>query len=161
MLFSSLVIHVNQRKRRSSIISLVDKALIWLFLKIIRHMTHLQVNSPWGVAFSGGELTSGIYQSKNNFGFDMSLHEMRVSDGDPLQFVLSRLCATLIPDLLPRGQIRTDQLSWLLASSMTILSPVRKLLMRRLDFSTWYWFNLSLQRTQLILIVGLNKREMY
>ncbi len=111
------------------IISLVDKALIWLYLKIISHTTHLQVNSPWGVAFSEGEITSGIYQSKNNFGFDMSLREVRVSGDDPLRFFLSSLYTTLIPDLPSQGQIHTDWMSWLLASSMTILSPSLKLLM--------------------------------
>lgn len=80
----------------------------------------------------------------------MSLQEMRVSGDDPLQFFLSGLYMTLIPDLLLQGQIRTDRLSWLLASSMTILSPIPKLLMKSLDFSTQYWFTLNAQRTQLI-----------
>lgn len=46
-IISSLVIHVNQKTRSWSwIISLVDKALIRLFFRIINHMTHLQVNNP-------------------------------------------------------------------------------------------------------------------
>lgn len=80
----------------------------------------------------------------------MSLQEMRVSGDDPLWFFLGGLYMTLIPDLMPQDQIHMDRLSWLLASSMTILSPIPKLLMKSLDFSTQYWFTLKVQRTQLI-----------
>lgn len=76
----------------------------------------------------------------------MSLREVRVSGDDPLRFFLRSLYTTLIPDLPSQGQIRTDWMSWLLASSMTILSPILKLLR--------YWFNLRVQRTRLIYIVS-------
>jgi len=80
----------------------------------------------------------------------MSLQEMWVSGDDPLWFFLGGLYMTLIPDLLPQDQIHMDQLSWLLASYMTILSHIPKLIMKSLYLSTQYWFTLKVQRTQLI-----------
>lgn len=59
----------------------------------------------------------------------MSQREVRVSGDDPLRFFVSGLYTTLIPDLPSQEQIHTDWMSWLLASSMTILSHILKLLM--------------------------------